>query len=59
MLPDEAIYAGDAGFITQELERNENLKKTIKNILQKENLKVELKTEETIIEKKKKVQDYR
>ena len=59
MLSDEAIYADDADFITQEPEKNEKLKKDIKNILQKENRKVnKSKTEETIPERKKRVQGY-
>ena len=59
MLPDEAIYADDADFITQELEKKEKLQNNIKNTLQKENLKVnETKTEETMTERKRKVQGY-
>ena len=56
MMPDEAIYAD---FITQELEKKEKLQNNIKNTLQKENLKVnETKTEETILERKRKVPGY-
>ena len=59
LLSDEAIYADDADFITQELEKKEQLQNNIKNTLQKENLEVnETKTEETTIERKKTVQGY-
>ena len=59
MLPEEAIYADDADFIAQDLKRKEKLQNNIKRILLKENLKVnETKTEETILERKNKGENY-
>ena len=54
-----SYHADDADFTTQELEKKDNLQKNIKSILSRENLKVnETKTEETVLERKKKVQKY-
>jgi hypothetical protein len=54
-LPPEAIYADDADFITMILERKERLKKNVREIVLRENLKVnETKTDETLLERKSK-----
>ena len=52
MLPQEAIYADNADFITDDKQKQEDLKSYIKDILLEENLKVnESRTEETTMRK--------
>ena len=55
-LPNEAIYADDADFISDDINQQGKLKLNVKDILLEENLKVnETKTEETVLERISKV----
>ena len=54
-IPEEAIYADDADFITDNINTRNLIEKEIKGILEVDNLLVnESKTEITILERKKK-----
>ena len=53
-IPDEAIYADDVDFISEDVNNQVKVKSKVKDILLEENLKVnETKTEETVLERKK------
>ena len=52
-LPSEAVYADDADFISEDVKHQDKIKTKVKDILLKDNLKInETKTEVTVLERK-------
>ena len=55
-IPDEAIYADDVDFISEDVNHQVKVKSKVKDLLLEENLKVnETQTEETVLRRKNKV----